>query len=94
MYPPGIRVIKVSADTEFGHRSIGMTGTVVVPTERLHKDADMAVAFDRGIQGRVSYRPAGTIWSCQSKHWRPINPDEGLEDVVENKELEDELVNS
>lgn len=88
MYPPGIRVVKVSADTEFGMRSIGMTGTVVKDDKKLYPGADMAVQFDAGIMGRRGWRPAGTIWSCESRHWRPINPDTEEWQPEEQKELE------
>lgn len=86
MYPPGIRVVKVSDDGPIVRIPIGSTGTVVLPILNLAAGCDIAVLCDQ-----KKSPSAGGIWSCKSKHWRPINPDEGLEEVVEDRELVEQL---
>lgn len=85
MYPIGIRVIKVRAP------DLGMTGTVCNPFKGRHPRDDLSVAYDGATLHRGVMLPAGTVYSCNSANWRPINPDADDETNVEDKELEEVL---
>ena len=85
MYPPGIRVVKVSSRSLRPNPPIGSTGTVVDHWIK-PKYGEFLVDCDQ-----VKGKSTTGLWDCSSSHWRPINPDEGVEDQVEDKELEEVL---